>query len=93
MASKGSLKFSTRTNLSKSFSKFENRFGAHAKNTKAASQSAARINISAGGSAMSKRKDNNDKVKIYKPKGNVTPMWETNVITDNYTDSQYSIRR
>lgn len=37
---------------------------------------------------MSKRKDNNDKVKIYKPKGNVTPMWETNVITDNYTDTR-----
>ena len=37
---------------------------------------------------MSKRKDNNDKVKIYKPKGNVTPMWETNVITDNYTDGR-----
>ena len=37
---------------------------------------------------MSKIKDNNDKVKIYKPKGNVTPMWETNVITDNYTDAR-----
>ncbi len=36
--------------------------------------------------AMSNSKSRKEKVKIYKPKNQVDPVFRTNVIVDNYTD-------
>ena len=35
---------------------------------------------------MSNSKSRKEKVKIYKPKNQVDPVFRTNVIVDNYTD-------